>query len=67
VELEKFVHMALQGGWGCIGVFFAHEFQRMRRSVEALNLNVARVVEQISGHEQDIKELKRRLERVERV
>lgn len=52
-------------GWTFIFLHFAQSLKKLTESVAELNVNVARVVEKVAGHDEDIGELKRRLEKVE--
>ncbi|MGZ6468428.1 MAG: hypothetical protein ACXWQJ_14105 [Bdellovibrionota bacterium] len=52
-------------GWSCIFVYVARSLNRLTDSVGELNTNVAVVIERVAGHEHDISELKRRVEKVE--
>lgn len=63
-EISSWLFIA---AWSAIGLYVARSIQRISISIEKLNVNVAVVIEQVSGHAEDIKELKRRVERVERI
>lgn len=52
-------------GWTFIFLHFAHSLRKLTDSVVELNINVARVVQKVAGHDEDITELRRRLERME--
>lgn len=47
-------------GWSMIGLFVAGKISSMSTSVEALNVNVAVVVDKVGSHEKRIERLERR-------
>jgi hypothetical protein len=67
MEWQKFVEYVFYGLMGGVAVYVAHSIDEMRKSIEKLNIHMAGVTEKGIQNEKENMEIKRRLERLERI
>ena len=60
------VFCLLAFGWSAIFWYAARTLAKLRTSVNELNISVARLFDRFENHTEDLREMKRRVDRLER-